>query len=63
MTVRVKITEAMIDAGVAALMRFSEEEAMRRGEPVPDFDGMAEEQKRTGRDAVKAILRAGADAL
>lgn len=60
---RVKITDAMVDAGVAAFRRYAEDDAIKRRQPMPDFDGMPEEAKALQRDAVRVVLRGGADAL
>ncbi len=59
--VRIKITTGMIDAGEAALMRCAEDYSISQGEPLPDFDGMSDEQKAEGRRMVSEVLKAAAD--
>jgi hypothetical protein len=55
-----KVTEAMIDAGIVALKECSIDHALRKGEPVPDFDAMDADDLKVGRGFVSAVIQAAA---
>jgi hypothetical protein len=55
-----KVTEAMIDAGIVALKSCAVDDALRRGEPVPDFDAMDADDLKHGRGFVSAVIQAAA---
>lgn len=55
-----KVTEEMIKAGEAALMRCAEDYAISKGEPLPDFAGMDQEHIDQGHIAIKAVIQAAA---
>ena len=59
---RMKITDAMIDAGMDALKVQSVEHALTNGQPIPDFDDMPPEVMEQGRAVARAVIQAAADA-
>lgn len=57
----IKITAGMVDAGVDALTRLAEDEAMKNAQPLPDWDALEPEQWDLAKQMVHAVIKAAAD--